>query len=489
LNGTQTAINTGTLNFQQNWALDPTGNWGGFTEQASGGGLTLNQARASNPVNEITGITNSVGGTWTTPGYDSAGNMTTMPQPASPTSGYRATYDAWNRLMKLVDPSTGNTVQKNQYDGRNFRVARLSYTAGTLSETRQYFYTRSWQAIEERISGTTPDRQHVWGLRYIDDLVLRDRSVSGGTLNERSYSLQDANWNMAAICNTAAAVQERYAYSAYGVCLFLTSSFGSRSASSYDWNVLYTGRSLDSGTGLYDYRMRFYCPPLGVFIARDPIGYRDGLSLYCYVGCSPISNTDPSGTSVMLFVFCAPCDTLEKWSKEDCSSCSGDDGCKCQDTKWGKSFDQKAFDDAVKSLHLQARDVEIVAERADAGYSLTCPAVLGNKRKLFVFVTNANTCDALAMLAHEATHIRQYKGWLSGGPSPLLNQSRDKLEKDAYTNQCKAMADQKCLSGESRFAFIRDCKSTLIGLSTQPANVRQIGNACADKVPAPWIPV
>ena len=293
LNSTQTAITSVTLDFQQNWMLDPTGNWGGFTEQATGGSVTLNQTRSANTVNEITGITNSVGTGWSQPGYDAAGNMTTMPQPGSPANKYTATIDAWNRLTQLVDPSTGNTVQQNQYDGRNFRVARVSYTAGSLSETRQYFYTRSWQAVEERISGTTPDRQYVWGLRYIDDLVLRDRSVSGGTLNEQMYALQDANWNMVAICDTSGTVQERYAYKPYGLCLFLNPSYGSRSASSYNWNALYMGRSLDSGTGLYDYRMRFYNPLLGTFIGRDPA--ESDLNLYRFVRSNPTIWTDPSG--------------------------------------------------------------------------------------------------------------------------------------------------------------------------------------------------
>ena len=55
-----------------------------------------------------------------------------------------------------------------------------------------------------------------------------------------------------------AAVQERYAYTAYGVCQFLEASFGSITGSAYDWTVLYTGRALDPESGLYYYRWRYY---------------------------------------------------------------------------------------------------------------------------------------------------------------------------------------------------------------------------------------
>ncbi|MDE2472976.1 MAG: hypothetical protein KGL35_30760 [Bradyrhizobium sp.] len=110
-------------------------------------------------MNEITGISNSFGSAWANPAYDHNGNMTTIPQPATPTAAYTGTYDAWNRLDRLVDSASGQTVQTNAYDGRNYRMSRNTYTAGILSETRHYFYTASWQSLEERAgSSTTPDR-------------------------------------------------------------------------------------------------------------------------------------------------------------------------------------------------------------------------------------------------------------------------------------------------------------------------------------------
>jgi hypothetical protein len=199
LNANKNGVND--KSFAECWSLDPTGNWKKFLEDTNGDGTwNLDQARTSNTVNEITGITESAGPSWATPAYSAAGNMTTIPQPSDPTKTYTATYDAWNRLVKVVDDDTDDTVAEYQYDGANRRIVQKSYDEGDLQETRHLYYTQpsQWQVVEERIDAETdPDRQFVWGLRYIDDLVLRDRDTNGdGSFNERLYALQDANWNL-----------------------------------------------------------------------------------------------------------------------------------------------------------------------------------------------------------------------------------------------------------------------------------------------------
>jgi RHS repeat-associated protein len=290
LNGSNTGITSPT--FEQCWTLDPTGNWRGFNEAASGTAWTLNQTRAANTVNEITGITNTTGSAWANPAYDPAGNMTTMPQPGAPGSSYTATYDAWNRLVILKDGASN--VQQNQYDARNFRTVILTYTAGVLSETRHSYFTSGWRCIEERVgTATTADRQFIWGTRYIDDLVLRDRG------SERLYAMQDANFNVTSVANTSAAVQERYVYSAYGVPRYLTNSFAARSVSSFGWETLYSGYRLDVPLQLYVVRHRIFHPLTGTWCSVDPIGYRGGtMNLYHYVLSSPLSLRDGLGLQV-----------------------------------------------------------------------------------------------------------------------------------------------------------------------------------------------
>jgi RHS repeat-associated protein len=292
--GTLNSGNTGIelLEYAQCWSLDATGNWSSFREDTNGDhAWDLVQRRTSNPANEISAITTDVGALWVSPAYNRAGNMTTIPQPAAPTSTYTATYDAWNRLVKLTSGS--NTVAEYQYDGAKRRVISKKYSAGVLSETRHHYYTEAWQAIEERLgSSTDAERQFVFGKRYVDDLVLRDRDANGdGSLDERLYGMQDPNWNVTAIANSSGTVQERYGYAAYGMPSFMTAAFGSRASSSYAWEQLFAGYRWDSISGLFEVRNRGYAPDLGTWIQRDPIGALSGNNLYSYCTNNPRSRS------------------------------------------------------------------------------------------------------------------------------------------------------------------------------------------------------
>ena len=252
--------------------------------------------------------------------------MTKLPKPSSWSAHYDLTYDAWNRLVAVSD--TGTTVAGYEYDGRNYRTIKRTYTGGSLAETRHFYYNSGWQCLEERLEAgsvisSNANRQNVWGLRYTDDLVLRDRDADGSSgtgnlgttgsgLEERLYAMQDPNWNVAAVADTSGAVQERYCYSAYGTPMFLTSAFATRNpnTSSYAGDALYTGRQYDPETGMYHYRNRPYGAELGRFSSRDPIGYEGGSNLYEYVGDSPLSWVDPSGK-------------LWGWDCITCTACGG----------------------------------------------------------------------------------------------------------------------------------------------------------------------
>lgn len=288
LNASKTDI--ATLKFAQCWSLDSTGNWDSFRQDDNGDAAwDLDQGRDFNQANEITLITATTGPTWATPAYNRAGNMTSVPKPSSPTSSYTLVHDAWNRLVKVSDGA--NAVMECEYDGAKRRTIKKKYTGGVLSETRHYFYSNNWQILEERVgASTSADRQFVYGLRYIDNVLLRDR------IGERLYALQDPNWNVTAIANSAGDTQERYAYQGYGVPTFLTPTFGSQSSSIFDWETLFAGYRSDSETGLYQVRTRYLHSLLGTWLTRDSILFEgDELSLYRYVENKPLIAADPFG--------------------------------------------------------------------------------------------------------------------------------------------------------------------------------------------------
>ncbi|MBX3445090.1 MAG: RHS repeat-associated core domain-containing protein [Planctomyces sp.] len=238
-----------------------------------------------------------------------AGNMTSVPKPAAPTGSYAATYDAWNRLVQLSDGS--DTVSEYAYDGAKRRIVQKSYTAGTLAETRHLYYTQpsQWQVVEERIgSSSDADRQFVWGLRYVDDCLLRDRDTdANGSLDERLYALQDGNWNVTGLVDPDGDVQERFAYTAYGAPLFLAANFTPQGASGSGWETLYCGYRHEAATGLFHVRHRVLHPLLGTWVQRDPLGYMDSHSLYSYAASIPLLHSDPSGLAIPVIIISGAC--------------------------------------------------------------------------------------------------------------------------------------------------------------------------------------
>ncbi len=323
LNGTKTGI-TGTPAREQAWTLDATGNWSGFVDKVNGT-TDLNQTRTTNTVNEITNITESVGPTWVVPAYDAAGNTTTFPQAANPTLGFTAVYDGWNRMVSVN--AGGMLVGKYAYDGRNRRFLKLIYISGVLSETRHLFYTNGWQNIEERLgSSLSMDKQYVWGIRYIDELACRDAagasssrsssssssssdsssrsgsssgpsrsSFSGGRSTLRLYAMQDANFNLTAICGTAGVVAERYVFDPYGNRSILSPAWSTIGASNFRWVVGHQGLMHDEEGGLVHNRKRYLLTVLGGFLSRDTPNYTDWGSLYVALHSNPGVMLDPFG--------------------------------------------------------------------------------------------------------------------------------------------------------------------------------------------------
>jgi hypothetical protein len=147
------------------------------------------------------------------------------------------------------------------YDARHYRIRQQQYNStGHYVQMLDDYFSSQWQVMETRQTtasngvGTLVLDQYVWGQSagsYVDELVLRDRDTAGeGTLDERFYVTQDANFNVTAILNTSSTIQERYAYSPYGQQMILSAGYSAESSSGYVWQFGHQGLYHDANDGL-----------------------------------------------------------------------------------------------------------------------------------------------------------------------------------------------------------------------------------------------
>gem|GEM_PF-801752 len=284
LNLNATAI-SGTPAVAQSWDYDPTGNWRGY-HTAANGTSTLDQHRVHDRGNRMTQIEDNPNNMI----LDRVGRMRQMsPDAAGDWDGrLEITWDAWSRITRVKD--NGTVVGEYAYDGAHRRVTRE-----VGGETLHSYYNSQWRPVEERKNAeTTAAISYLWGARHRDDLVRRDRAVSGTTLNESRYVMMDY-FNPAAITDASGLVKERYAFSAFGVRTILNPDFTVRSASECGMEFGFQGQFLDVESDLMNYGYRYYSPQLGRWTCKDPIGEDGGFNLYRMEHNEPMNKVDALG--------------------------------------------------------------------------------------------------------------------------------------------------------------------------------------------------
>ncbi|HMP79852.1 MAG TPA: RHS repeat-associated core domain-containing protein, partial [Pirellulaceae bacterium] len=273
----------GTKN--QSWTLSDVGNWSSFTSANS----TWN--RTHGPAHEFTSFSGASSGTLT---YDVKGNLTSRPSTLqSPALGL--TWDFENQLIGADVTDDTNPDVTFEYDALKRRVARSASSGNVV-----YIHS-GHQVIAEYVRGanaSSPSYRNVYG-SYIDEPILRHAGTGTPlptTGDDAIYYHRNQQYSIIALTDAAGTLIERYAYSAYGEFSIFAPAGTSRSTSSYNNRITYTGREWDATLALYFFRARWYDAAGGRFVSRDPSPYVDGMSLYRSYFC--IRKVDPTGNLV-----------------------------------------------------------------------------------------------------------------------------------------------------------------------------------------------
>jgi len=216
----------------------------------------------------------TTGATTTTYGY--TGTQLTQ----KTKSGVTTTY-GFNLQGRMNAMTEGATTCAYEYNGRGTRVSQTVGGVKTLYVIDPQNMTGYDQVIVEKNTSNAVLRSYTIG----HELISQYEPVA------TYYFHFDGLGNTRALLSTTGTVTKRYDYDAFGNAV----SFPTTPKTSH----LYCGEMLDTKTGYYYLRARYYDPRVGRFNRLDPFfgNLSDPQSLHKYTYChgDPVNFSDPSG--------------------------------------------------------------------------------------------------------------------------------------------------------------------------------------------------
>ena len=206
-------------------------------------------------------------------GYDNEGNLTSKTK-----TGYSQTY-TWNALGQLASVTTDETTVSYVYNGFGQRVKRTQGSAVTWS-----IYDGDDLLLELNGSGNVLREYTMYpGIDAPHSL----RVWSGTTPGSANYYVLEQPGHVVGLASSSSTVANQYKYTPWGQ--------PESTSEAVAQPLRFMARELDSTTGLYYVRARWYDPALARFNSEDPIGLEAGLNPYSYAVNAPTLLRDPFG--------------------------------------------------------------------------------------------------------------------------------------------------------------------------------------------------
>lgn len=232
-------------------------------------------------------LSHSDGSATTTYTHDRNGNRVTK-DVAGDTTTY--VYDVSDRLIEAKDDSD-DTIFSAAYDARTRRLAK---TEGATTKLFRYDGGTNFQEVtpgaganDDADNTLTTELIRAGGLGGGIGSVLYSDDLASSDPDSVEFFVYNAVGHTVALSDYSSAVTQSTLYEAFGDTV-------EQSGSSTN-NRLRNTKERDASLGLDNDGFRYYDPATGRYIARDPIGYGDGLNVYHHVRSDPVNSVDPTG--------------------------------------------------------------------------------------------------------------------------------------------------------------------------------------------------
>ena len=225
--------------------------------------------------------------------YDNEGNQLTKEVVVSGTDGhvlsqpYEFGYNGYNQLESFTGPD--NITTTYLYNGIGLRTDK-----NTGEETKGFYYNNGSIVLETGTNGQTL-ATNTRGLRLIS------REIEADTM----YYLHNTRGDVTKLTDPKGNVIMDYVYDPFGngkeaeSNKFGLNGFNSQASVKVDNPFRYSGEYLDSETGNYYLRARYYDPSIQRFITEDSykgvINNPYSLNSYSYCWNDPVNSIDPGG--------------------------------------------------------------------------------------------------------------------------------------------------------------------------------------------------
>ena len=191
------------------------------------------------------------------------------------------TYDGFNRLVSAETIKSGKrTIAKYVYNGDDLRESK-TVTEGDKTEQTYYTYDRQHVILETDAAGNQK-ASYIKGINYI---------AKADSKGNTAFYLYNGHGDVVQMVDTTGEIINQYDYDIWGNPTLTIETAANA--------IRYAGEFMDTETGMYYLRARYYDPYTGRFVSEDSYWGEDenplSLNLYTYCANDPVQYTDPSG--------------------------------------------------------------------------------------------------------------------------------------------------------------------------------------------------